>query len=71
MLPFWRPPALSEPEALLPPPVLFHHRVRWAKSFRSASDALTLPVVISSLVIKLNKPVKMVLTSHAGLKLLG
>ena len=57
--------------AEVPPPVLFHQRVRWANSLRSCSLARTLPVVISSLVMKLSRPVRMVLTSHAGLKLLG
>ncbi|KAI4111735.1 MAG: hypothetical protein LQ345_006681, partial [Seirophora villosa] len=38
---------------------------------RSLSLARTLPVVISSLVMKLINPIRMVLTSHAGLKLLG
>ena len=71
MLPACDAPVFAEPDVFVPPPVLFHHLVRCANSFRSASDALTLPVVISSLVIKLSRPFKIVLTSHAGLKLLG
>lgn len=54
-----------------PPPVLFHQREREAKSLRSASVADSEPVVISSLVMKLCRPSRMVLTSQAGLKLLG
>ena len=54
-----------------PPPVEFHHRDRTANTRRSASDALTLPVVISSLVMKDNSPIRMVETSQAGLKDLG
>jgi hypothetical protein len=54
-----------------PPPVEFHHRERAANSLRSLSEALTLPVVISSLVMKLKRPIKIVETSHAGLKDFG
>lgn len=54
-----------------PPPVEFHHLDRAASHFRSFSPALKLPVVISSLVMKLIRPINIVLTSHAGLKLLG
>lgn len=54
-----------------PPPVLFHHLVLAANTARSAGVADKEPVVISSLVMKLCRPSKMVLTSQAGLKLLG
>lgn len=54
-----------------PPPVEFHHLERAANTLRSASEALTLPVVISSLVMKDSSPIKMVETSQAGLKDLG
>lgn len=54
-----------------PPPVEFHHRVRPAAHFRSASVAPTLPVVISSLVMKERRPIRIVETSHAGLKDFG
>lgn len=54
-----------------PPPVAFHHRERAASTRRSGSDALTLPVVISSLVMKDSNPIKIVDTSHAGLNDFG
>ena len=54
-----------------PPPVEFHHLERAAYSLRSASVPLTLPVVISSLVINDMRPIRMVDTSHAGLNDLG
>jgi hypothetical protein len=54
-----------------PPPVEFHHRDRAASTLRSPSDALTLPVVISSLVMNERSPIRIVETSHAGLKDLG
>ena len=56
---------------LVPPPVLFHHLVLAAAHLRSASEAWTLPVVISSLVMKDIRPIRMVETSQAGLKDLG
>ena len=56
---------------MLPPPVEFHQRVRAANAFLSAAEALIEPVVISSLVMKDSTPSRIVLTSHAGLKLLG
>ena len=54
-----------------PPPVEFHHLDRAANSLRSASEALTLPVVISSLVINDISPMRIVDTSHAGLNDFG
>lgn len=51
--------------------MLFHQRVRAAHQRRSASVACTLPVVISSEVIKDMRPIRMVETSQAGLKDLG
>jgi hypothetical protein len=54
-----------------PPPVEFHHRDRAAYNLRSASELLTLPVVISSLVINDSRPIRIVDTSHAGLKDFG
>ena len=56
---------------VLPPPVLFHHLVLAANALRSESDAESEPVVISSLVIKLSTPSRIVETSQAGLKLFG
>ena len=64
----WTPGAMLEWD---PPPVEFHHRDRAANTRRSVSDALTLPVVISSLVINDSSPIRIVDTSHAGLKDLG
>jgi len=68
MLPFWLTPAARVCD---PPPVEFHHLVRPANHFLSASVAPTLPVVISSLVIKERRPIRIVETSQAGLKDLG
>lgn len=59
------------PFACEPPPVEFHHRDREARNFRSALDVETEPVVISSLVMNDKRPIKMVETSHAGLKDFG
>jgi hypothetical protein len=55
----------------VPPPVEFHQRERAARTRLSASEALTLPVVISSLVIKERSPMRIVETSHAGLNDFG
>jgi hypothetical protein len=68
IFPFCTPLPLSVHD---PPPVLFHQRVRAVAHLRSASVALIEPVVISSLVMKLRRPIRMVDTSHAGLKLFG
>lgn len=54
-----------------PPPVVFHHRLLDARYFRSAADADTEPVVISSLVMNERRPTRMVETSHAGLNDFG
>jgi hypothetical protein len=54
-----------------PPPVEFHHLDLAACHLRSVSVALTLPVVISSLVINDINPINIVDTSHAGLKDFG
>lgn len=54
-----------------PPPVEFHHFDLAAYHFLSVSDAPTLPVVISSLVIKDIRPISIVDTDQAGLKDLG
>lgn len=54
-----------------PPPVEFHHRDREARNFFSVALVDTEPVVISSLVIKESRPMRMVDTSQAGLKDLG
>jgi hypothetical protein len=54
-----------------PPPVEFHHLERAARTLRSASDALMLPVVISSLVMNDSSPMMIVDTSQAGLNDLG
>lgn len=59
------------PEACEPPPVEFHHRDREAKYCRSAEVLEMDPVVISSLVMNDRRPVRIVETSHAGLKDLG
>lgn len=64
MLPFT---ALME----LPPPVVFHHLERAASQRRSDSGRESEPVVISSEVMKDIRPMRMVLTSQAGLKDLG
>ena len=55
----------------VPPPVEFHHRLRSANAFRCACVPETEPVVISSLVMNDNKPMRIVETSQAGLKDLG
>jgi hypothetical protein len=51
--------------------VEFHHFDLAAYHLRSVSDAPILPVVISSLVMKDIRPIRMVDTDHAGLKDLG
>ena len=49
----------------------FHHRDLEARYFLSAALVDTDPVVISSLVIKESRPMRMVETSHAGLNDFG
>lgn len=54
-----------------PPPVEFHQRDCVARRRRSDSLALMLPRVISSLVMKDSRPIRMVEMPQAGLKDLG
>ena len=49
----------------------FHHRLRAAYHLRSMSVPFMLPVVMSLLVMKDIRPMRIVETDHAGLKLLG
>jgi len=55
----------------VPLPVEFHQRDRAARERRSAAVLETEPVVISSLVMNERRPIRIVETSHAGLKDFG